>query len=372
MSSFRRSLCLAFVLSLAFPAGAYADEQAIPPGMPEEGELSVNSGPDGICNTTASGDDTQVTPVGSAVANQPEIGCGPNLIVETAVLGDDVQLRPLSSTCANANVPVVDTGANGFAGSTAGGDDIYLPGMVLGTPPANTPCVGTGPDGLSGSVAAGDDVQEIAVGLGAPGQAVVLCGDDLIPSTTANNAVPGGDDTQVTMVSALPTCATPNDVVVASGPSNSISQTRAEGAELVLRAAKPLKVTIRSGDLSGSKDVKLQVYNQEFGAAASRFFRVNADDGNCPDGTLTLVDADPSADGLQLEAEVDQGGSGRLTMVATFHRDRVRSVSTRIPFRCEADITVVASDTNPEEDDARVRRNNSTKVTFEVFDYNDF
>jgi hypothetical protein len=371
MSSFTRPLCLAFVLALALSPDVRADEQAIPPGIPKEGELAADTGPDGLCNSTAAGDDVQLAPVGGGTPNLAEIGCGPDGVVGSSAVGDDVQLRPLGSFCGTANVPVIDTGADGVANSLPGGDDIFLPGMVSGTAPANTACVGTGPNGLSGTAVAGDDVQILAVGLGAAGAAVVHCGDDLIPETTANNANPGGDDVQVIPVAFVPTCASANDVVVSSGPTNSISDTRSEGPELVIRAGKPVKVVIPSGRSAGTKSLKLQVYNFEFGATPARSFEIRADDANCPDGTLTLVDADYETPGLQTTGSVDNGRSVKVSMEAVFLPDRVRTVSTKIPFRCEADITVVATDTLPEEDDARVRRNNSTRITFEVYDYND-
>lgn len=371
MTRFPGALRFAFVISLALPAAALADEQAIPAGVPQEGELAINTGPDGICNSTALAGDVQLATVGSGPSDLGEIGCGPDGLVGSTAVADDVQLRPVGSFCGGANVPVISTGPDGIANTALGGDDIYLPGMVMGAAPANTACVGTGSDGLSSSTVAGDDVQVIASGLGNPGQAVILCGDDLIPSTTANNANSGGDDTQEIPVSGLPTCGSANDVVVRSGPLNSISDTRAEGPELVLKAAKPVKIVIGSGKDSAEKDLKLQVYNQEFGAVPSRSFQVNADDGNCPDGTLTHVDADYTTDGDQAVGVIDLSGSAKVSMTAIFTKDRVRTVSNRIPFRCEADITVVATDTDPEEDDARVRRNNSTKITFEVYDYND-
>jgi hypothetical protein len=371
MTSFARPLCLAFILALTLSPEVRADEQAIPPGIPKEGELAADTGPDGLCNSTAGGDDVQIAPVGGGTPLLPEIGCGPDGVVGSSAAGDDTQLRPLGSFCGTANVPVIDTGADGVANSVLGGDDIYLPGMVSGTAPANTACVGTGADGISGTTVVGDDVQILAAGFGDPGEAVVLCGDDLIPETTANNANVSGDDVQAIPVAFVPTCATANDVVVTSGPTNSISDTRSEGPELVLRAGKPVKIVIPSGRTVGTKSLKLQVYNLEFNETLPRSFEIHADDGNCPDGTLTLVDADYETPGLQTTGSVDNGRSVKVSMEASFLPDRVRSVSTKIPFRCEADITVVASDTFPEEDDARVRRNNSTKINFEVYDYND-
>src|SRR5690242_4270556 len=104
------ALRLAFLLLLLASADAFADEQAIPPGVPKEGELSVDTGPNGLCDSAAGGDDTQLAAVGAGTPNLLEIACGPNLIVDSTASGDDVQLRPALSYCANASVPVIGTG----------------------------------------------------------------------------------------------------------------------------------------------------------------------------------------------------------------------------------------------------------------------
>lgn len=370
----RRNLtCIAAFLVALAAWPVFADEQSIPAGGPEEGELAVDSGADGVCASTAAGDDVQLTPVGAAAPRRPEIECGADGIVGSTAGGDDTQLRAPGSYCGAADVPVIDTGADGIANTVLAGDDAYAAGVVFGAAVPNTPCVGTGPDGIASSTAIAFDTQVTAVGFGNASRPVVTCGDDLIPSTTANNANPLGDDTQEIPVSLTPTCGAASDVVVRSGPTSSIADTRAEGPELVLRAMKPVKVSIARGRASASKSFRLQVYNQEFGAAApaSRQFRIEADDGSCPDGTVTLVDADPKTEGLQLTGSVELGRSATASLLATFPGERVRTVSSRIPFRCNANITVLAVDTAPEEDDARVRRNNTTSIGFEVYDGND-
>lgn len=351
----------------------HADEQSIPAGVPEEGELSTDSGSNGLCETTAGGDDVQLVPVGSAAPNRPAIRCGGDGVVGTTAAGDDVQLRPVGSYCGGGNVPIIDTGANGIPETAPGSGDNLIGGITVGVAPSDTPCVSTGPDGISNSTAAGDDAQQIANGSGNADQAVVLCGDDLIPSTTANNMNPSGDDTQEIPVSTSPTCSNANDVVVRSGPTNSVSDTRAEGAELILKVGKAVKATIAAGETSVTRPLKIQVTNQEFGASspATRSYRLEADDGSCPDGTLRFLDADPATDGLQDVGTIVLGGSAKPRLSATFFADAVRTVSTRVPQRCEATITVIAIDTDPEQDDARQRRNNTITVDFEVLDRND-
>jgi hypothetical protein len=367
-----RALTTVVFLSCGASRAAHADQQSIPLGHSAEGELAASSGPDGICNTIAAGDDVQITAPGSAAADRFEIQCGADGLVGTTAGGDDVQLRAPGSSCGAADVPVIDTGADGFANSTPGGDDLYFPGMALGFAPADTPCVGTGADAVSNSTIAGDDVQMIAVGMGDAAAAVVTCGDDLIPETVANNANPSGDDTQEIPVSSMPTCGSASDVVVRSGPTNSIADTQAEGPELVLKAKKLVKVLMNDQYAMTGKALVLQVENHEFGdSPASRDFTVEAEDGSCPDGTLRLVDADPTTDALDVRGTVDQKGSARVGLTAAFHPDDVRTVSTKIPYRCEATIRVVAMDTDPESDDARAKRNNQISLVFEVYDRSD-
>ena len=98
---------------------AFADQQQIAPGTGEQDSTVIDTGADGICNTTAAAGDIQLAAVGSGSPNRTEIRCGANKIVDTIATGDDVQLVAFGAPCKNVNTPVIDTGDNGLAETTA-------------------------------------------------------------------------------------------------------------------------------------------------------------------------------------------------------------------------------------------------------------
>ena len=107
-------------------------------------QRSINSGPDGIANTTAIEDDVQVIAVGRGEPNQTAITVGPNGILNT----------------------------------TPGGDDIIKDSTII-----------TGPNGVCNTSASGDDIQVIPVGQGKPYSIIITAGADNFLHTTKS-----GDD----------------------------------------------------------------------------------------------------------------------------------------------------------------------------------
>jgi hypothetical protein len=361
----------ALLAALVVAPVARADEQQIAPGTGLQSSVVINTGADGICNTTAALGDIQAAPVGQGTPFRNEVRCGADKIVQTVAAGDDTQLIAVGATCSNANKVVIDTGANGVPESTLAGDDPYVSGIALGVPPANTPCVIAGANGIADTgLSAGDDNQVLAMGTAEANSAVVLCGPNLVADTTANNVNPLGDDVQVVLVGNA--CATANDVAVDSGP-NGIADTRAEGPDLVLAVQKPVKVKIPAGSATGSKTVKVKIYNAEFGASApaSRTYKLTSTNGSCPGGTVTQLDADAAIPGLQATSTVLLGAKMKGTFVVTAHLEDVTSFSTKVPFRCTFNVSVVATDTAPAVDDAANPENNTTTVDLEITDKND-
>src|SRR5262245_8875172 len=92
-----------------------ADQQNIGPGTGLQSSVVVDTGANGLCETTAQGDDIQVAQIGFGTPFQNEVRCGPNLVAETAAVGDDTQLVAVGAACKNASVVIIDTGADGFA-----------------------------------------------------------------------------------------------------------------------------------------------------------------------------------------------------------------------------------------------------------------
>ena len=368
MPRMRRIVVLGTLLATA--GWAVADQQQIAPGTGSQNAVVVNTGPDGICNTTAAAGDLPAANVGSGTPFRTEIRCGANKVVDTVAAGDDTQLIAVGATCPNANKVVIDTGLDGVADTTAAGDDTQV--ITVGTAPANTPCVSTGADGVAQTAtASGDDNVVLAAGTAQPNTDVVLCGPNGIADTTANNRNPSGDDVQVIAVGAA--CTT-NQVVVDSG-ANGIADTQAEGPDLVLKVLKPTKVVIPTSALGGiaSKTIKLAVQNVEFGATApaARSYKLVTGNGDCPSGTVTQLDADAATPGLQATANVPKGGTLKGSFTVTFHLQDITTVSSKIPFRCSINVEADAVDTLPDEDDAANPQNNHQTVDIEVFDKND-
>ncbi len=366
----RRLVFLSFVALLALSStAADADEQVIAPGTGLQSSIVVDTGANGLCETAAANGDIQAAPVGGATPNRNEVRCGTNKTVESVAGGDDVQLVAVGAACNNANRVVVDTGPNGIPETALGGDDTYASGIAFGVAPANTPCVIAGADGIAQTAApAGDDAQLLAAGTAAPNTDVVLCGPNLVADTTANNFA-AGDDVQLVAV-GMP--CTANQAVVDSG-ADGIASTRAEGPDLLLKVAKSTKINIGSGDATGSKTIKLEVSNVEFGpsAPATRAYKLTISGNSCGGGAVTQLDADSATPGLQATANVPLGGKLKASVVATVKLENVISVSNKIPFRCTFDVNAVALDTDPDVDDAANPDNNTTTVDLEVFDRND-
>jgi len=355
-------------------AAAWADQQRLAPGTGSQGIVEVTTGANGLCETSAAGDDFQLAPVGAPAPHRPAVECdggGGNDVVDTAASGDDVQLVALGAPCANGQL-IVDTGPDGIANTTAAADDVQVQGV--GTSPANAPCVGVGPNGIADTPdpVGGDDTRNQAFGTGDANAAVIRCGDNLIADTAANNVNPAGDDVQVVAEGAP--CANASSVVVHAGP-NGIAETRAEGPDLVVKSARTVKLTIPARKPRGSKRVKVVVSNVEFGAnaPAARNYRLELDATGC--ASVTRVDADSKTPGLQAVASIPKGGTMTATFDVAYELDQVNSVSSRIPERCFVEATAVvdepAFDENNPDDDRTTENNNRTQMAVEVVDKND-
>ena len=348
---------------------AVADVQRIAPGNGLQNAVVIDTGANGLCETPAARGDLQVAAIGQGAANQSAIRCGPNRIADTTAQGDDVQLIAVGGVCRNANAAVIDTGANGIPETSPIGDDLFAPGIALGVPPANQPCVLAGTDGIAQTVGPrGDDVQLFPAGIAQPNTDVIRCGPDGIAETHANN-VAAGDDVQLIAPGAP---CTSGQAVVDSG-GDGISATRAEGPDLRIELARPIKLVVSDRRPSASKLVKLLVRNVEFGASApgSRTFRIRATGGSCPGGTVSQIDADPRTGGLQATAAVALGRTAKASLVVTIGAEDVTTVDKKNPFRCTFDASVVATDTDPDVDDAGNDEANTTPVILEVVDQSD-
>jgi hypothetical protein len=352
---------------------AWADRQRIAPGTALQSEVVVDTGANGICETTASGDDLQAAAVGKGTPNEDEIRCGIDQVVSTIAAGDDTQLVPLNGECQNRNTVIIDTGPDGIANTTAAGDDASL--APVGTAPPNTACVLTGANGIADTAdpVGGDDVRLVPTGTALPNAVVVRCGPNQIAETRANNVNPAGDDVQLVQPGAG--CPLVNTPVVDSG-AKGIADTRAEGSDLLLRIqqrATPLRLTIPRKKGTVSKVIKVAMSNVEFGSTApqARTALLVVRDNDCPRGTVSAVDANASVAGLQPSVDIPVNRQVKGSFLIAFGLEDVTSVDKKIPFRCSVTAEVQSVDTAPVGDDAANPASNEAQVVIEVVDQGD-
>ncbi|HEY2388490.1 MAG TPA: hypothetical protein VGK30_16155 [Candidatus Binatia bacterium] len=364
------SSAVTFGAMLLAVSGARADQQQIGPGTGLQSSVVVDTGADGLCQTTAQGDDVQFAAVGQGSPFQNEVRCGANLVADTLAIGDDTQLVAVGAACKNASQVIIDSGADGLASSTAASDDVQL--IPPGTVPAHAPCVIAGANGVGDTPdpVGGDDVRKLAVGTAQANTAVVLCGPNGKSDTPANNVNALGDDVQVVPVG---NSCMPDDVVVDSG-GNGIADTRAEGSDLVMKVARSTKISIGFGHTTASKTINLFTSNEEFNGPASRLYKLVVSNGTCPKGTVNQVDADTSTPGLQATATIARGSRIKGSFVATLRLQDITSFSSDVPFRCEVAAEArIADDPNlgSEPDDGANPENNASPVDIEGSDRND-
>ncbi|HSV08257.1 MAG TPA: hypothetical protein VLI07_17210 [Candidatus Binatus sp.] len=358
----------AMLFGVVLVPAARADRQVIAPGTGPQDSVVVDSGANGICETKAHKDDLQQIPVGQGLPFADEIHCGQDRVAASTAAGDDVQLIGVGSAC-SPNETVIDTGPDGIANSTAAGDDQQRIGVGMGEP--NEACIVTGGNGVADTpLIAGDDLRHLLVGAAEPNSPVVRCGPNRISETTANNFRAGGDDVQLVPVGAP--CPNAGTVVVDSG-ANGIAETQAQGPDLVMLPVPPVHLKIPRRQGSASRRVKVVVQNAEVGnpSAASRVYLLSTDDGSCPNGTISEVDADARMKGIQPTASVARKHRMKASFVVTLRLEDVTSLAKNVPFRCSVTVEADALDTAPDPDDAANPANNSVRVDIEAVDLND-
>lgn len=229
---------------------------------------SINVGPDGICNSTAAGDDTQVLTVGNGKANSICITAGLNGWLQTtaSIAGDDTisGTNILSGTDGVCNGPAIGPGDDGYIDSTRSGDDVasrptcvgpgtnkYLDTANAGddeivTDPVNGNSINVGANGVCNTTAnttTGDDQQLMTVNNGTANVTCISAGDNGVLNTTTvisddtvytvsgttiiagNNGVcnttKAGDDEQL-----IPVGSSSNGTYIGPGANNILNSTR--------------------------------------------------------------------------------------------------------------------------------------------------
>lgn len=174
------------------------DVQTLPVGQGSPGSACVQSGADGICQTTADASDNQAVPVGQGAPGTVCVRAGADGVLDTAVpAGDDViEIAFLRIT----------TGPDGICNTTADPSDEQAIPVGQGEPDGL--CVDTGDDGICDTTADPADTQFRPVGQGLPDANCVGAGPNGILQTT-----PAGDDTEQSTFFGVPFIGTGPDGV---------------------------------------------------------------------------------------------------------------------------------------------------------------
>ncbi len=165
------------------------DIQLLPVGQGSRNSACVESGADGICETTADTNDDQEVPVGQGFPNSPCVRAGADAVLDTAVpVNDDViELAFLRIT----------TGPDGICDTTADPSDDQTIPVGQGAPDAR--CIDSAADGICETTADPGDGQALPVGEGQPDAACVGSG-----SNSTLQTAPSGDDTERTSIFGIP------------------------------------------------------------------------------------------------------------------------------------------------------------------------
>lgn len=131
------------------------------------------------------------------------------------------------------------------------------------------------------------------------------------------------------------------------------------------RTTHPGKIEIRAGQSTQTKIVKPLVINGDADEDPGDELSVSVDDGDCPPGTLGLVDFDSRIDGVQDTVVVRGQRKARGKLEITVNAADFFSPSRRSLARCYATLTVSGpgGDSDPS--------NNTTRMVINVFDRND-
>lgn len=156
----------------------WGDEHVFPVGYGDPNKVNITAGPDGVCNTPKGGNDVQLIAVGQGLPNSVIIdGGGDGLDPSTVFSGDDVVLantvvsgpdgiaqstksgndtQVIAVGKGHANADCADTGFDGISQSTKVGDDVQRIPVGKGEP--NSIGIQPGPDGVIQAAPGNDDV----------------------------------------------------------------------------------------------------------------------------------------------------------------------------------------------------------------------
>ena len=139
--------------------------------------------------------------------------------------------------------------------------------------------------------------------------------------------------------------------------------------ENFLRSLPPLTVRIRKHKASAAKSRRPAVINADILPTPEDPgdpLTVTPHDGNCPAGTLGVVDMDTTMSGTQNPVTVKGGMPKRGKLPVTVHSASVLTTNKKSPTRCIATVTVAGPGGDTDA------TNNTSTLVIDVYDKNDF
>lgn len=140
-------------------------------------------------------------------------------------------------------------------------------------------------------------------------------------------------------------------------------------AETMIDNVKPIALKLGRGASSTTRQVAFRISNGDIvpqRAAPGHTISVAASDGDCPAGTVTDVDMDPSTAGVQSSVMLAGGRRATGTLRVTVPAADFTSTSRKSPARCTAELTA----SGPGEDGDPT--NDVTRLSIDVIDLNDY
>ncbi|MFN2375280.1 MAG: DUF4215 domain-containing protein [Candidatus Binatia bacterium] len=157
-----------------------------------------------------------------------------------------------------------------------------------------------------------------------------------------------------------------NVLAVALDVTDTLDRTSTEDDEFFVESMNPVTVKIPEGHTLVTKQIKPVVRRSRDlpKGVADMEVTVSASDGDCPPGTVGLVDMDRRAVGMQTTLSLRRGRRAKGSLGLIVRADAFESPSDESPRRC----TVLVTATGPGDTDAT---NNTTRLVLDVIDRND-
>ncbi|MBI4517448.1 MAG: S8 family serine peptidase [Deltaproteobacteria bacterium] len=135
--------------------------------------------------------------------------------------------------------------------------------------------------------------------------------------------------------------------------------------EALVRAAMPLFVSVAQGQTAVVRKPRITAANADASGSLDELITVSASDGDCPPGTIGVLDFNPLTPAAENSATIKSGLSKGGPLPVTINAANFTSTSSAAPARCTALISATAAGGDSDGS------NDTTKLVIDVIDRND-